>query len=340
MSIADVLDGKRRWWVECCDVLDGLRAMPSESVNCVVTSPPYWGLRDYGIEGQIGLEPTFPEYVAAMVALFTEVRRVLRKDGTLWLNVGDSYAGSWGAQSREGYGDHSSKLEGGDSGRARQIGAHPKMLLTGSAKKTPGLKPKDLIGAPWRLAFGLQDDGWWLRSAITWCKRAAMPESVMDRPSTATEMVFMLTRSPRYFYDADAVREPYSEGSLDRYDAPMQDVEAQNRQPGGSQERVNRLRAPNPLGRMLRNFWLLGPEPYPDAHFATFPTEIPRRCILAGCPKDGVVLDPFSGAGTTAMVALRHDRRAIGLELNESYCAMARKRIVNDAPMFNTEGAA
>jgi DNA modification methylase len=427
--IADVLAGRRSWWVEQADVLDALRAMPSESVNCVCTSPPYFGLRDYGIAGQIGLEPTPAEYVATMVRVFAEVRRVLRKDGTLWLNLGDSYAGSWGAQSRPGYSDGSSTLEGGSTISARQIAAHPRLSGgTGSLKRTPGLKPKDLIGIPWRVAFALQEDGWYLRSAITWCKRACMPESVTDRPTSATEMVFLLTKAPRYWYDADAVKEPMAESSVGRLSQGT--FKAQTGGPKdygltGDNARSARKALNNlhekyikhekwksrhegwaecdpAMGRNLRNFWLLGPEPYPDAHFAVFPSEIPRRAILAGCPPKvcpacgapwkrvtkvtyenpgnrttngprslaqrhetagfpvrlekavetlgwepgckhgldpigGVVLDVFSGAGTTGVVALRLGRRFVGVELNPAYAGMARRRIESDCPLFNRE---
>jgi DNA modification methylase len=729
--IADVLAGRRRWAVVETDVLAGLRAMPDESVNCVVTSPPYWGLRDYGtaswkggspdcdhkatriaepkmalppiipvntgdcqrcgavrVDKQLGLEPTVDEYVAKMVEVFREVRRVLRKDGVAFLNLGDAYAGSWGAQSRPNGTDKGSTIEGGSMLSARQIQAHPKTTQTGSSKRTPGIKPKDLIGLPWMVAFALRADGYYLRSAITWCKKACMPEclapetrvfvrvdglvkqvtlddvaeaglpypeiltptgwrpieaawevvkdeavafdaakvasvvcsrehlwpvshdrrrtvvhekptcnlrdtgyadyllhhtidqwledtprqidgqdadaelgwllglyaaeggfgevrghrckftmhadetavldraqeiaerrfgaavsrrtiknyaqmrfaseawrrlasfvvpgkattktlnlsvvlntprefrqglwdgylagdgsarsagvtavsasralrdavavlassigivtskgdyrdpdartgrtytgyqlwtpylrhrqqkkastarqitirrkriipgphrmidltvegglfliedglvthnSVTDRPTSATEMVFLLTRSPRYFYDSEAVKEPAESRAAWVPDSDKQGVtgmEAMSTPSGrrytGFNGRWNESvrNGTAPTGRNLRNYWELGPEPYAAAHYAVFPTEIPRRAILAGCPPDGVVLDPFCGSGTAVMVALRHGRRGIGIELSPAYAEMARNRIVGDCPMWNSEDGA
>jgi DNA modification methylase len=309
------------------DVMEGLKQLPDESVHCVVTSPPYWGLRDYGVDGQIGLESTFGTYVTTMADVFDEVRRVLRSDGTLWLNLGDSYAGSWGAQSRGDF--YPGTLEGASSEdvclSARQIKAHPKDTQTGSLKRTPGLKSKDLIGIPWRVAFALQGRGWWLRSDIVWAKPNPMPESVTDRPTKAHEYVFLLTKSERYFYDAEAIRE----------DGPTYTRQPGHRSDGASAHIQGRhtnfsTRVVETSGRNKRSVWTIATSPYSEAHFATFPPELPELCIKAGCPKGGTVLDPFGGAGTTGLVADRLQRNAILIELNPEYAAMAEKRINGD----------
>jgi DNA modification methylase len=444
------------------DVLARLADLPDNSVHCVVTSPPYFGLRDYGtgqweggsaecqhkqgggrdntvktapalvaqdgyesafrsgtayinqgeayrdvcgkcgahrIDRQIGLEPTPAEFIETMVSVFREVRRVLRPDGTCWLNMGDSYANA------------------GQTGGDRRGTLHE----GGKPAYTPiaGLKPKDLLMMPARVALALQAEGWWIRSEITWAKRAPMPESVRDRPTSATEKIYLLTKSERYFYDADAVREPQADPARG---ASGQRVTLKDERPqdGVRNRTLNEIdrngnqRAYNPAGRNMWNYWLLGPEPYAAAHFATFPTEIPRRCISAGtsehgccgacgapwrrvverthppnevftkrhAPVDGyvysgsihngewkghgqklqdwrnanpdrtvgweptcrcegagvvpcTVLDPFAGAGTTLMVALRLGRRALGIELNPEYIAMSRRRIESDPQAMN-----
>lgn len=263
------------------DALAILRTLPANSVHCIVTSPPYYGLRDYGVPGQIGMEETIAAYVAKMVEVFEECRRVLRDDGTLWLNLGDSYAGSGGA------GEWSRRKTG------KQEYAGPR---NNNVNRTAacGLKPKNLIGIPWRIAFALQEAGWWLRADIIWAKKAPMPESVTDRPTRSHEHIFLFAKSSRYFYDADAVREDAAPQSIARIQQPNFD-----NQTGGPKDYghngVNGSRsmrkalenfAANP-GRNQRDVWELGPEPYPDAHFAVFPTEIPRRAILAGTSEKG-----------------------------------------------------
>lgn len=302
------------------DCREMLRSLPSESVQCIVTSPPYYGLRCYGHENQIGLEPTPDEFVAALVSVFREARRVLRDDGTLWLNLGDSYAGSWGAQGRTGQMSDRSVVS------ARQIEVHPKKMTQTGTIRQQGLKPKDLIGIPWRVAFALQADGWYLRSDIIWHKPNPMPESITDRPTSAHEHIFLLAKSARYFYDADAVREidsgrPSGNGfKRDHrvsYDGRGQDEQWE---PGG--------------GRNLRNVWSISSQPFKGAHFATFPPKLIEPCIKAGCPEGGTVLDPFGGAGTTGLVASRLNRNAILIELNPEYAALARERILDDAGMF------
>lgn len=375
-----------------------LAALPAESVHCVVTSPPYWGLRDYGVAGQLGLEPTPEEFVAHMVEVFREVRRVLRDDGTVFLNLGDSYASGWSCN------------------RRNIVGAGSPTIDDRVNRLSGVLKDKDLVGIPWRVAFAVQADGWYLRSEITWCKKAPMPESVTDRPTSATEKIFLLTKAPRYFYDAEAVKEDGAQPDRQRLDRV-----------GGANGHTVRHSEGGMMGttakRNLRNYWLLGPSPYPEAHFATFPPALVEPCILAGTSAKGVcgkcgapwervvarstvapaswhgskfddgknlevhpnvgkredaktdtaypkgstanrlallrqqarenggeyasankttgwrptcehggdpvqatVLDPFHGAGTTGVVAQKHARHYIGIELNQAYIDLSIKR--------------
>jgi DNA modification methylase len=296
------------------------------SVQCCVTSPPYYGLRDYGVDEQIGLEPTVDAYVERMVGVFREVRRVLRDDGTLWLNLGDSYAGSWGAQSRPDLPDGLS---------ANQVAAHPKRTQPGTIR-TAGLKPKDLIGVPWRVAFALQADGWWLRDAIIWAKPNPMPSSVADRCTSSYEFVFMLAKSARYFADMNAVREPLAEASIARaYGKTNGNLKAVatgikfggNKAEGyGNETYSGREWVATEGGANLRNVWNIATTPYSDAHFATFPLELPLRCIRIGCPEGGLVLDPFMGSGTVAQAAESIGRRWVGYELNPEYLPLIAER--------------
>ena len=305
----DLLDG------DCLDILPTLAA---GSVQCCVTSPPYWGLRDYGCNGQLGLEATPEEYIAKMVAVFREVWRVLKNDGTLWLNMGDSY-NNFRTQMGPGQGLHGrEKLNGKPSPVSRGRG-------------TPVLKEKDLCGIPWRLAFALQSDGWYLRSDIIWHKPNPMPESVTDRPTKSHEYIFLLTKAERYFYDAEAIKEPLQESSLERgysqvgknYVAPKA-MES----PAGvkAKESFQVIRNNIPNGRNKRSVWTVATQPYSDAHFATFPEDLIKPCILAGSRLGDTVLDPFLGSGTTAAVALELGRSAIGIELNLAYAELARAR--------------
>jgi DNA modification methylase len=335
------------------DCLEVLRTLPDESVHCCVTSPPYWRLRDYGVPGQLGLEPTPDAFVTAMVTVFREVRRVLRSDGVCFLNLGDSYAndGKWGGSTG---GKHVKALHGQSIGRS---------------KRETDLKPKDLCLIPWRVVLALQADGWWVRSIIAWAKKSPMPESCTDRPTSSWEPIFLLTKSASYFYDTEAVKEPS--------DNPERNAERYRYDFSGSSgaDQVNDRRAV-PEGKRIfdgtrnqRNVWHLGPEPFSEAHFATFPTEIPRRAILAGTSEKGcchncgapweritestktigwelsctcdagspipcTVLDPFGGAGTTGLVADQLGRNAILIELNPDYVEMSRRRIKDDAGMF------
>lgn len=292
---------------DCRDVLGSL---PDGSINCCVTSPPYFGLRDYGVEGQLGLEPAPDEFVSAMVEVFREVRRVLRDDGTLWLNLGDSYAndGKWGGSTG---GKHASALHG-NSGIGRR-------------RLTTGLKPKDLIGIPWRVAFALQADGWYLRQDIIWHKPNPMPESVTDRCTKAHEYIFLFAKSERYYFDADAIKEQAvsnhasGNGFKGRQGGaihmPMSGGAGTADQwlPGGMRNR--------------RSVWTVSTKPFKGAHFATFPPDLIDPCVLAGCPVDGTVLDPFFGAGTTGLVAQKHGRNCVGIEINPDYIAIANERL-------------
>jgi len=393
------------WRILQGDALSVLGTLPAESVQTCITSPPYWGLRDYGHAGQFGLERTPEEYVAKMVEVFREVRRVLRADGTLWLNLGDSYAGAttkttgrndpdFNERTRERYGKWSDAHGyAADQSRAEIATDH-------------GLKPKDLVGIPWRVAFALQADGWWLRSDIIWAKPNPMPESVTDRPTKAHEYLFLLTKSERYFYDADAIREehvtpPEARASKNGAHA-MRGQEAIR--PRGNLEATDDAAARYFAagGRNRRSVWTISTKPFSGAHFAVMPWDLVEPCVLAGtsergqCAKCGAprervvdvepmifrhsareatkkdaglatalhgtlvepakrkttgwratcgcgadpipqtVLDPFSGSGTVGMVALRHGRSFVGIELNPTYAAMARERITGDAPLLNT----
>lgn len=257
------------------DCLEVLPSLGTETIQSCVTSPPYWGLRDYDHPSQVGAEPSPEQYVENLVSVFREVRRVLHKDGTVWLNVGDGYARNGGT---------------GGHGPNAMVGNTKKLIQKRNCKVPDvwGLKDRDLMGLPWRVAFALQADGWILRSRITWIKRTAMPESVKNRPTTATEEIFLLTKSPTYFYDPNGFREP--------------------------------------TGANLRNYWILGPEPSGNRHPAAFPRELARRCILLGSRPDDTILDPFSGSGTTGVAANELGRRAIMIELNPEYAQIGRDR--------------
>jgi DNA modification methylase len=290
-----------------------LASMPADSVDCVVTSPPYWGLRDYGSDGQLGLERTPEEYVANMVAVFAEVRRVLKPSGTCWLNLGDSYAGARpaGGGTMAGFNDRY-------FGRETDGGKQTEMDTGKPARDAvAGLKPKDLVGIPWRVAFALQADGWYLRSDIIWSKPNPMPESVTDRPTKSHEYLFLLTKSPRYYFDQEGVREPEKPWNGGRINAPKFGPErlvGGSGAPGTTSKTFEVIKGAN-----IRSVWTIATRPYPGAHFAVFPPELPERCIKAGSPELGVILDPFAGSGTVGMVANRLSRRAILIDLNPEY---------------------
>ena len=301
-----------------------------ESVNCVVTSPPYWGLRDYGDDGQLGLEPTPEGYVEALVFVFSEVHRILRSDGTFWLNLGDSYAAE-----RSGTTMPAETLAGGVNGwmpdgervnRDRHNGYSPSR----NASRI-GLKHKDLVGIPWLVAFALRKAGWYLRSDIIWSKPNPMPESVTDRPTKSHEYLFLLSKSPRYYFNADAVREEQAPESLARYEYGFNKTGKGLDLPGGASHSKGNgadggTIAPNPAGRNIRSVWTIPTAPYPGAHFATFPPRLVEPCIKAGCPPGGVVLDPFAGTGTVGMVAQSLSRRAVLIDLNADYLRQCLER--------------
>jgi len=292
----------------CC--LEGLKTLADKSVNCCVTSPPYFGLRDYGVDGQIGLEETPDKYVTRLVEVFREVKRVLRDNGTLWLNLGDSYAGNCSQASnngRAGYGNARERIVNRVAG---------------------GLKTKDLIGIPWRVAFALQADGWYLRQDIIWAKPNPMPESVTDRCTKSHEYIFLISKSPKYYFDNDAIKEPTLESSKKRAKSGWNPTKLNISTDGAHNEVFETMgdrRVKDTKNK--RDVWTVTTKSCKDAHFATFPTDLIRPCVLAGCPPGGLVLDPFMGAGTTALVAKQEGRNYIGFELNPAYIEIANKRI-------------
>jgi len=276
------------------------------SVDCVVTSPPYWGLRDYHVDNQLGMESTPEEYCNNMTNVFREIWRVLKPTGTAWLNLGDSYVGT----GHKGNWTDPKHREG----RNGQVVA--------KNNKVKGLKSKDLVGIPWRVAFALQADGWYLRSDIIWSKPNPMPESVKDRPTKAHEYIFLLTKSKNYYYDADAIGEPAKDwGTRDRTNGKYHN-EGTGLQPHTGLEKSYAT-------KNKRSVWTVTTKPYTDAHFATFPEDLIEPCILAGSPEGGIVLDPFVGSGTTMIVAQKHRRKGIGIDLNKEYLDLAVKRIKN-----------
>lgn len=285
------------------DALETLRTLPEASVDCIITSPPYYGLRDYGIDGQYGLEASPADYVETMRAVFAEARRVLTVDGTCWINIGDSYA--W------------SSVPGG------------------------GLPDKNLLGIPWRLAFALQDDGWILRNDIIWHKPNALPSKAADRLSGRHEHVFLLARSPRYHFDLDAIRVPHAEHTLRYYGA---DSDAKQRPGNAAMNEQNpttkhRLTSVNAHGANPGDVWSIATRPNREAHFATFPIDLPIRCIKAGCRPGGTVLDPFSGSGTTGEAARNLGRKYLGIDLNPAYHDLAVRRFAQGVLDFEAEEA-
>jgi len=335
------------------DVIEVLKTIPDNYVNCVVTSPPYWGLRDYGHNGQIGLEKTPELYTAKMVEVFNQVKRVLKKDGTLWLNLGDSY----------------SNANPGSGGKCKLKGAGRNMTesrYTDIKRDVSAYKPKDLIGIPWMVAFALRSAGWYLRGDIIWHKPNPMPESVTDRPTKSHEYIFLMSKSSKYYYDYEAILQPVAESTISRGPVDFGGKKGREHKPvkgdpnfrNGSEQwgrtydyskarkkkhknieydgqkpntihlnRLNENADEDYPVRNKRSVWTVTTKPYKDAHFATFPQELIIDCIKAGCPEGGIVLDPFGGAGTTMIVARKLKRNAILIELNEKYIKIANKRI-------------
>ena len=331
------------------DWMDRMPEVPGASIQCCVTSPPYWGLRDYKHPGQLGLEKTPEEYVSKLVAGFREVRRVLKDDGTLWLNLGDAYNGSGKARRGGGAGPSSSKQK-------TNAGAY---FSNGTPVKVQSCKPKDLIGIPWMVAFALRNDGWYLRSDIIWSKPNPMPESVTDRPTRAHEYIFLLTKKAKYYYDHEAIKEPPSPALINQIEGGyngsavkdfglngVQDASAtKSRIINGYRKRIDRQRGHSRrrdgfndrwdgltkeeqmmCGSNKRSVWTVAPANYRDAHFATFPPKLITPCILSGSRPGDTVLDPFGGSGTTAEVAISHGRKALIIELNPEYVPMIHAR--------------
>lgn len=338
------------------DALEGLKRIPDESVQCCVSSPPYWGLRDYKVKGQLGMEKTPEEFIENMVKVFSEVKRVLKKDGVLWINIGDSY----------------NNKSGGYNGKGNISKGTQESIVKRNPLAAAGLKTKDLVGIPWALAFALRADGWYLRADIIWAKKNCMPESVTDRPTRSHEFIFLLSKSAKYYYDHEAIKEPAL------YDVDGTQTQARKaRQNTNNKVQVSQLvNAPRAAGfkdakamngkhkedkqrghsrrhngfndrwdkmtheeqctgmRNKRDVWSIAPAQFPEAHFATFPEEIPDTCILAGSKEGDTILDPFMGAGTTALVARKRNRNFIGFELNPDYIKIAENRLKKQLGMF------
>jgi DNA modification methylase len=347
------------------DCIEGLRLLPDESVDCCVTSPPYFNLRDYGQAGQIGLEETPERYLAKMVEVFGEVRRVLKSTGTLWLNLGDSYSTHSAGKVPEPM--KASTLNRGLKNtplEANRVASNVSNLI-----KKGGLPEKNLLGIPWRVAFALQSSGWILRQDIIWHKPNPMPESVTDRCTKSHEYIFLLSKSSKYYYDADAIKQSMAESSIERLSQNIELQLGSDRVPGKTNGRMKAVRANGivrdrlldydskeklirgqvkrggyekekdlPLPEALankRSVWTITTKPFSEAHFATFPEDLIVDMIKAGCPEDGIVLDPFMGAGTTALVASKLNRNFIGFELNPEYIKIAKNRLQNQLGMFN-----
>ncbi len=307
----------------CGDVLEVLKTFPDDHVQCVITSPPYWGLRDYGVEGQIGLEKTPEEYVGKIVEVFREIRRVLKKGGTCWLNLGDSYAGGGAVSQKQTDNDI----------RYSTVG-NAKAKVQRRAGTVVNLKPKNLIGIPWRVAFALQSDGWYLRQDIIWHKPNPMPESVTDRCTKAHEYVFLLTKSGKYYYNADAIKEQLQESSIRRNQTGWNGNEDRGFV-GGAQNHMSKYlgsdKAKNETHRNKRSVWTVSTQPYKEAHFATFPEKLIEPMIFAGTQEKDTILDPFMGSGTVAYMCERYDRQWVGIELSKEYCKLATKRIEQES---------
>lgn len=304
------------------DSLRYLRRLPADCIDCCVTSPPYYGLRDYGVDGQIGLEETPDAYIARIVEVFGEVRRVLKPKGTLWVNIGDSYAGS-------GKGAWANKAAPKEVYVPDPDSAHVRM-----PKTWEGIKAKDLIGIPWMLAFALRADGWFLRQDIIWAKPNPMPESVMDRCTKSHEYIFLLSKSPRYYFDYQNVQEKTRTNGSPTVNTGRYGGSKYTAHP----DKFFRTKSGNAYVdrpyRNKRDVWTVPTQPLQEAHFAAFPEKLIADCMLAGCPEAGIVLDPFMGSGTTAIVARKLNRHFAGCELNPEYVTIAERRLKNEIGLF------
>ena len=310
------------------DCLQRLKDIEDNSINTCVTSPPYWGLRDYGESDQLGLEETPEEFTENLVKVFREVKRVLRDDGTVWLNLGDTYSSHKDCKST------AQTLAKGSKAEVAHVIDKGKSVSRNTKKlKESGLKNKDLVGIPWRVAFALQADGWYLRQDIIWHKPNPMPESVKDRCTKAHEYIFLLSKSPKYYFDNEVIKEDAK--------FPNGPTSAHKIRKGSDDPKMRTRVGLNKIGsiskRNKRSVWTVTTKPFQDAHFATFPKDLIEPCVLAGCPKNGTVLDPFAGSGTTAQVALRHGRNATLIELNPEYIEIIKKRLNIGATLFEDD---
>lgn len=307
------------------DALTKLKEIKDQTIQCCITSPPYFSLRDYQVEGQIGLEKTYPEYLTKLVEVFREVHRVLKDDGTCWIVIGDSYAGSWGNQSRKENQGKQRPITKEQIQNFKPYGNLENATKTGSRERTPGLKPKDLMGIPWRLAFALQEDGWWLRQDIIWSKVNCMPHPITDRCVSSHEYIFLLSKSQRYFFDHIAIREPAvsKKGSGNNFKRKDRLSFMDKEGPRGNDKKWDNVGGL----RNKRSVWTIKNSPFHGGHVATFPLALIEPMILAGTKADDLILDPFSGAGTVGVGCKIHSRNFLGIELNPAYCEMARDRI-------------
>lgn len=346
--------------IQCGDVRELIKGLPDNSIDCCVTSPPYYGLRDYGHPDQIGLEQTPEQYVAGMVQVFEQARRVLKPEGTLWLNLGDSY---WGGKGMNG---NSKARRTADERGAIQSGGTPLQSMRALDGKHDHIKPKDLVGIQWMVAFALRSAGWYLRQDIIWHKPNPMPESVTDRCTKAHEYIFLLSKSQKYFYDHEAIKVDAAPASYQRINQDLENQAGSNRVPGKTNGAMKAVRSksqsfkrenskrcvPIPgqtkgthredrpeseyslLKANKRSVWTVTTKPFKEAHFATFPEDLIVDCIKAGCPEGGVVLDPFMGAGTTALVSRKLGRNYVGFELNPEYINIGENRLKTEMGLF------
>lgn len=304
--------------IYCGNCIDVLKTFPDKSMNCCITSPPYYGLRDYGVSGQIGNEDTPEQYIENLANVFEEVKRILKDDGILWLNLGDSWAGS-------------NQGAGTKNPTPKQASNHGTNYMTTEKHKSKlsklnGYKPKDLIGVPWMAAFALREAGWYLRQDIIWAKGNPMPESVKDRCTKSHEYIFLLTKSRKYYFDNESIKEPaVTQPKVRDKNKEGYQVDYSKGVRFSDGERVYGVDGM----RNKRDVWNVNTKPCKEAHFATFPDTLIEPCVLAGCPEGGIILDPFMGAGTTGMVAKRNKRNYVGIELNQNYIQIAENRINN-----------